>query len=109
MATAADIQRVIDNLEAGYETHGWSETTIAGRLDTGQSVSRIISVYWTQRANSVIELVNTSESGSSRGNDAIYARMKALAAEWAKKADDEEDAAEVATEGHARNGQIVRI
>jgi hypothetical protein len=86
MADASDIQVVIDNIEAGYEEHGWSETAISDRLDSGAIPERVITAYWRTRANTALYLVNTSESGSSRGNDVVYSRMKTLADEWDAKA-----------------------
>lgn len=83
MADATDVSTVIDNIESDYEAKsGWTETEIGTRLDAGAVPERVIATYWRMRASAVINLVNVSESGSSRGNDAIYSRMKALADEW---------------------------
>jgi hypothetical protein len=82
MASADDIAMVIDNLEPTYADNGWDEDKIAARLDGGAIPERVISTYWMQRATAVITLVNTSESGSSRGNDVLYSRMLGLAQQW---------------------------
>src|SRR5438128_12166377 len=86
MADSAKVQTVIDNIETSYTEHGWSEETIIARMDDGAIPERVIALYWRSRANAVLTLVNTSESGSSRGNDTIYPRFKALAEEWDAKA-----------------------
>jgi len=110
MADPIDIAKVKDNIEDDATAYGFGEVEIVRRLDVvGQTPTRIIAVYWAKRAQNVITLVNISESGSSRGNDAIYARMSALAEKWGALADAEETEEEVATEGRARNGAIVRI
>lgn len=82
MADAADVQFVIDAIEKNYAEHGWGDQVIADRLDAGSIKERVVAAYWRMRANEVILLVNTSESGSSRGNDAIYSRMRDLADQW---------------------------
>lgn len=89
MANATDIAAVVDLIEETREEHGWGDVEIARRLDLGQSVLRVAAVYWNKRANATLYLVNTSESGSSRGNDAVYARMKARADELTRLADEE--------------------
>lgn len=86
MADAADIATVIDNIEATYTDHGWSTEIIGDKLDDGAIPERVIALYWRSRASASIMLVNTSESGSSRGNDTVYPRLKALADEWDTKA-----------------------
>lgn len=86
MASQSDIDIVTGNIESDYMSHGWSEQVITDRLDAAVNPARIIALYWRMRASATITLVNTSESGSSRGNDAIYNRMKALADEWETKA-----------------------
>ena len=87
MADAADIQTVLDAIEDDYTEHGWTETMIGDRLDAGALPERVIAVYWSKRATKALLLVNTSESGSSRGNDSIYPRLKKLADEWEARAE----------------------
>lgn len=86
MASAADIAQVVDSIEPTYADNGWSEQQIADRLDAGSIPERVIAAYWRHRASQTVMLVNVSESGSSRGNDAVYNRMKALADEWDARA-----------------------
>lgn len=85
-----DLQYIKDSVERDHESHGWSEGDFSARLDNGENRNRIVAAYWRGRATEVITLVNTSESGSSRGNDAIYSRMSALADRYAALADYEE-------------------
>lgn len=86
MADSGDIQYVKDSIESDYTSRGWSEEALIDRLDAGAIPERVICAYWRMRASATINLVNVSESGSSRGNDAIYSRMKALADDWDAKA-----------------------
>jgi hypothetical protein len=79
MASSADINKVKDNIEDDAAERGWTDPYIAARLDAGASVNRVSETYWRKRAQATIELVNTSEAGSSRGNDAVYSRMVAQA------------------------------
>jgi len=89
MAEQADIQYVKDSIEREM-AEGWDEAEIIRRLDEGANRNRVVESYWRKRATDFITLVNTSESGSTRGNDAIYNRMVAAADAHAKKADAEE-------------------
>ena len=82
MASSADVSFVIDSLDPDYNEHDWDEIVISDRLDAGVIKERVVAAYWRMRANKAIHLVNTSESGSSRGNDTVYPRLKALADEW---------------------------
>jgi hypothetical protein len=86
MAEATEIATVRDAIEANFIDHGWDEQVIIDRLDSGSIPERVIAAYWRMRASATILLVNTSESGSSRGNDTLYPRFKALADEWDAKA-----------------------
>ena len=86
MANSSDIAFVIDSIEADHEEHGWDESSISDRLDAGAIKERVVAAYWRMRASETISLVNTSESGSSRGMDSVYPRMKALADEWDARA-----------------------
>lgn len=86
MATADDIQFVIDHIESDYTEHDWDRTDIEYRLDNGAIKERVVATYWRQRASATLNLVNVSEAGSSRGMDSVYPRMKALADEWDGKA-----------------------
>lgn len=86
MAEAEDIQAVLDNIESDYTAHGWTEAEIEARLENGAIWQRVVYAYWNMRANQTILLVNTSEAGSSRGMDAVYSRIRALADSWDTKA-----------------------
>lgn len=86
MASAADVLFVTDNIESNYLEKGWTDVMITDRLDSGALKERVVATYWRMRASATIQLVNMSESGSSRGLDAIYARMNALAESWEAKA-----------------------
>lgn len=107
MANAADIQFVFDNIESDADAHGWTIETVTARLDGGAKPSRVVAVYWRKRASDTLQLVNTSEAGSSRGMDSIYPRMVALADKWDGLATEDETPIDVSE--RARNGTIVRI
>lgn len=111
MADDADVRKVTDNIEASYTEHGWTTDIIRDRLDDDAIPERVIALYWRSRASSTILLVNTSESGSSRGNDVLYSRFKGLADEWDAKAEAIENPPppETATRGRLGSFPIRRV
>lgn len=110
MASAADVAFVIDNIEPNYaELSGWTSSDISTRLEGGAVPARVISAYWRRRAAQVIQLVNTSEAGSSRGMDSVYPRFKALGDEWDARATAEETVAETATTNRLGSFPIRRV
>lgn len=109
MADTASISQVTDNIEPTYEEHGWTETDIITRLDAGAIPERVIATYWRMRASAVLYLVNTSESGSSRGNDTVYPRLKALADDWDAKATVIEVPVSSAAQGRLGSFSIKRV
>ena len=86
MASAADTQFVLDNIEDDY-AENMTLVDITARLDAGARKERVVAVYWRKRATQTMLLVNTSEAGSSRGMDSVYPRMNALAVDWEARAD----------------------
>ena len=111
MADAADVVWVQDNIEPDYTDKGWSEQQIIDRLDSGSIKERVIAAYWAMRASAVIELVNTSESGSSRSLDSLYPRYRSLADTWdaAAKAIESPVTAETAARGRLGSFAIKRV
>ena len=109
MADAVDILRVKDNIELSYADYGWADPEVADRLDAGDKWQRVVATYWRQRASATLLLVNTSESGSSRGLDSVYPRMAALATEWEARADLIENPASEAAEGRLSSFPIKRV
>jgi hypothetical protein len=111
MASDADVLAVRDNIEASAESNGWTDTVIGTRLDAGQSVNRISEVYWRKRAQDFLLMVNISEAGSTRGNDAIYSRMVAQADRYAALAAAEEakDEDNLPPSGRIRSLQMKRV
>lgn len=109
MAAAADIAFVLDNVEPDLTPSGWTEADLTARLDGGAKPSRVVASYWKRRAAQVIQLVNTSESGSSRGMDSVYPRFKALADEWEARATADEAAVVTATQGRLSSFPIRRV
>jgi hypothetical protein len=109
MADAVDIKRVVDNIETDYEQYGWDLTEITTRLDAGDIWQRVVATYWRRRATTTINLVNTSEAGSSRGLDSVYPRMIKLADEWEARAGLLENPVSESTDSRLSSFPIKRV
>lgn len=107
MAAAVDIAFVQDNIKP--DVVGWDATAIAARLDAGAIKERAVATFWRQQATEAIELVNVSESGSSRGLDSIYSRMNALAESWETKSTELENPAAQQSETRLSSFPIKRV
>lgn len=66
MATQEDISAVQNDIGPNASAEGWDETKISAGLDAGSTVGEVVLEYWESRMAETSELVNVSESGSSR-------------------------------------------
>lgn len=99
---------VMARIEDNASEHGYNATLINRLLAAGKSANRIAEMYWRKRATQTINLVNTSEAGSTRGLEAVYPRMIALAEKYAAAAEAEENASQGDTARYARFYPITR-
>lgn len=86
MAEAAQVEMVKDLLPADAETNGWNDQKITTYLDAGNSVSKTVALYWEGRASRLYQMIDISESGSSRSLSKIYDNAKSMAEYWRDRA-----------------------
>lgn len=80
MATAEEIQEVLDMLGPDAVESGWTEAKIDAALDGGETPNEIARRYWEYRMSRSSTMADVSESGSSRKLSQIFENAKALAA-----------------------------
>lgn len=90
MATVEEIQAVLDMLGDDPASNGYDDARINELLDAGITDNAIAATYWEKRYASTAELIDISESGSSRGLSAVTKNAKDLAALYRGRADLEE-------------------
>lgn len=90
MATEADRKSVQDNLPPEAASIGWNSTKIDEQLDAGNSVVRTIRDFWSFRVAQTNEMVNISESGSSRSMEDVWKHALAMLQYWDGRLKNEE-------------------
>jgi hypothetical protein len=91
MADLAEIEEVQQALGgAEYaEENGYDGSKIEDLLDIGETLNSIAAKFWEGRWTASAELIDISESGSSRGLSAVTKNAKDLAALYRGRADSE--------------------
>lgn len=89
MADQEDIQEVQDMLGPDAEENGFDANRIEELLDAGRTASWIAASYWEKRYAATSNMIDISESGSSRGLSAVTRNAKDLAALYRSRADQE--------------------
>ena len=91
MADQDEIDKVKEALGGGeYATeNGYDDNKIEDLLDAGQTPNSIAASFWESRWSASAELIDISESGSSRGLSAVTRNAKDLAALYRHRADNE--------------------
>lgn len=77
MATAADVQTVMENVNEP-DTETYSDEYISALVDAG-SVASASAVIWKRKAASYAELVNVSEAGASRSMSDLHKNALTMA------------------------------
>ena len=80
MAEIGQIVQVQKLLGPDAEPGGWTEIDINAALDAGRSANYIAARWWAQRAADTANLIDISESGTSRQLSAIHRNAKEMAA-----------------------------
>lgn len=91
MATEAEIaavQAMLGGVDLAEE-NGWDAARIEAAIDAGTTTNSIAAGYWEERYAATSELIDISESGSSRGLSAVTRNAKDLAALYRSRADAE--------------------
>lgn len=91
MATQAEIDAVQAMLGGAEqaEENGWDANKIEELLDANSTPNKIAAMYWEERYAATSELIDISESGSSRGLSAVTRNARDLAALYRARADGE--------------------
>lgn len=80
MATAEAIAEVLSNLP---DDSGWTDETAGTALDSfGGSVPRAVRSFWAKRVANTANLVDISESGSSRSLSKKHEQAREQLAYW---------------------------
>lgn len=71
----------------------YTDAELSDRLTAAQgSVAVVCRDIWREKMAAAASLVNTSEGGSSRGNDTLFAKAQNMLAYWTKAANEEANA-----------------
>lgn len=91
MADQEEVEQVQDMLggQENADEHGYDAAKIEALLDGGNTANEIAATFWERRYAATSELIDMSESGSSRGLSAITKNARDLAAMYRKRTDDE--------------------
>lgn len=91
MADLAEITQVQETLGGAQnaEEYGYDASKIEDLLDSGVSANTIAANFWESRYTASAELIDISESGSSRGLSAVTRNAKDLAALYRDRANSE--------------------
>lgn len=83
MADAAKISMVQDLLPP---ESGWDDTKVGTYLDAGLTVYGVMTQFWEAKTAQTANMIDISESGSSRSLSQIHQNAKAQAEYWRDKA-----------------------
>lgn len=79
MATALELASLRDYINEPDDTNGWDEEKLADYLTRYSTGYGAAAAIWGVKASQYVELVNVSESGSSRSFGDMFARAKEMA------------------------------
>lgn len=89
MATAAAILELRDAIGEPDDSNGWTDERLGDILDTLTTVDASAISVWTTKAAQFSQLVDVSESGSSRKLSDLYKNALAMAKFWQDKQDED--------------------
>lgn len=90
MATGEELLTLRDYINEPDDSNGWTEGKLTMYLTKYGSLYRSAAAAWSVKASAYAELVNVSESGSSRSLGDLFERAQKMAAHYAGRADEEE-------------------
>ncbi len=90
MAEIEQIRAVQALLGSDAEAGGWTEVEINAALDAGRTANYIAARWWAQRAADTANLIDISESGTSRQLSVIHRNAKEMATVYRALAAEEE-------------------
>ena len=104
MATLAEVQ---EKLPGGLDE--WDSDKINGLLAEGLSSARILNRAWLAKAAATSEMVDVSESGSSRSMSGIHQNALRMAEYWGTIADKEDDQGATGNKSRSRTHRARRV
>lgn len=106
MADAADITLVKSNL--ADDSDDWDDNTIGSMLDSGMSTTKVILSFWSGRVAKYANVVDVSESGSSRQLSGLFNQAKTMYDLWNEKSKLEDNPV-VVTRSRVRFHKLKRV
>ncbi len=88
LAEIEEVQEALGGVDFADE-NGYDHNKIEDLLDAGQTLNTIAAKFWESRWSASAELIDISESGSSRGLSAVTRNARDLAALYRGRADNE--------------------
>lgn len=88
LAEIEEVQEALGGIEYAEE-NGYDANKIETLLDAGQTLNSIAAKFWEARWTASAELIDISESGSSRGLSAVTRNARDMAAMYRSRADSE--------------------
>ena len=78
MADPTKIQQVMQLLGPNAPGNGWNDVRVAADLDSGITVNAIALAWWSARSAMLADMVDTSESSSSRSLNQAWSNALAM-------------------------------
>lgn len=103
----ATLDEVKEKMPSGLDD--WDDEYIKGLIESGQSAARILNRAWLAKASKTAEIVDVSESGSSRSMSSIYRNAMEMAEYWGIKAEKDEEKTASGGFSRSRTHKAVRV
>ena len=87
MATETEIRSLRRAANVDLEDETYTSAILGGMIDDLGSIEAAAAAIWKEKAAASAELVDTTESGSSRRLSQIHDQAKAMASFWETAAD----------------------
>lgn len=78
MADPIAIEQMMMLLGADAADNGWNEIRVGTDIDNGLSQNQIALAYWQSRMANFVDVVDTSEGGSSRSTGQAWQHAQAM-------------------------------
>jgi Cdc6-like AAA superfamily ATPase len=89
VATTAEVAALRLMVAIPDDLPPYTDELLAARLDAAGSAQALAAQIWREKAAQFAELVNTSESGSSRNLSDLHKNALAMAQHWAGQVPDD--------------------
>jgi hypothetical protein len=82
MADETQVEQVIQTLGPNAAANGWDETRVGDDLDAGLTPAAIALAWWRARVAMLADMMDVSESGSSRSLNQSFTNANAMVSYW---------------------------